>query len=282
MYIPVVERAGLPGLPGPWWQCRGLAHWRTTADYVCDRPGEPDIQLMLILGGRGRGTYLGAPWTAGPGTAVLLDLTARHAYASDPNDPWDLWWLRFDGPGIHEWVDPLLDQGPVFALADPRGMHRRMDAIVNALNERRPGWECWIHHHLVGVVAALHESRNQSRLGAGLATGGPLWPVVKAVRERLAAGWDVAGMARLAGLSRAQFTRRFVQAFGQPPMRWLEQLRIEVAQEHLRLRPDHPVADIGMRVGFTSASHFIRVFRAHVGHPPQRWRRLFAGIADPE
>lgn len=81
----------------------------------------------------------------------------------------------------------------------------------------------------------------------------------------------LARLAVEAGLSPSHFARAFRAATGEPPHRYLTQLRIEAAGcllEQTRL----PIIDVGLRCGFTQASHFSTTFRKATGLSPRAYR----------
>ncbi|MFS2099413.1 helix-turn-helix domain-containing protein [Variovorax sp. Varisp85] len=92
----------------------------------------------------------------------------------------------------------------------------------------------------------------------------------------LASDVSLAEVARECGLSRSHFSKAFKQTFGQAPHAWLVAQRVDAARRLLR-QPDLPIAEIAATCGFADQSHLTRVFSAHIGTPPARWRRLNAG-----
>ncbi len=79
-------------------------------------------------------------------------------------------------------------------------------------------------------------------------------------------------IADAAGLSMDHFGRVFRKHMGQPPMRYLRQVRIEKACYLLRCTTDR-VEDIARRVGFEDPFHFSRVFKSVKGVSPREYRR---------
>jgi transcriptional regulator GlxA family with amidase domain len=49
------------------------------------------------------------------------------------------------------------------------------------------------------------------------------------------------------------------------------------AARRLLGQPHLPIAEIATACGFSDQSHLTRVFTAHMGTSPARWRRLNAG-----
>ena len=92
-----------------------------------------------------------------------------------------------------------------------------------------------------------------------------------AMDRRFAEPLDVPGLARVALMSPAHFSRSFRAVFGETPHRYLQRRRIERAMALLR-ETDLSVTDVSLAVGFDSLGTFSRTFLAVVGSPPSRYR----------
>ena len=88
-------------------------------------------------------------------------------------------------------------------------------------------------------------------------------------KRRLGDPLRVADLAEAACMSEPTFYRAFQNEFGQTPLAYLTGLRIERARRLLR-DPRRTVTDVAASVGFGSVSHFIRVYRDHVGRTPKQ------------
>jgi AraC-like DNA-binding protein len=89
---------------------------------------------------------------------------------------------------------------------------------------------------------------------------------------------DVAALARHAHVSPAHFSRRFKQAFGETPHRYLQTRRVERAQRLLR-DTDLSVTDVCFEVGFSSLGSFSTTFHRVAGMTPTAYRATVAGFA---
>lgn len=79
-------------------------------------------------------------------------------------------------------------------------------------------------------------------------------------------------LAIVAGLSISQFDRRFRDAFGQTPSRFLIRYRLTRASQRL-VDSDYTISRIAQEVGFYDHSHFTREFRNMFGTSPGRYRK---------
>ncbi len=85
-------------------------------------------------------------------------------------------------------------------------------------------------------------------------------------------------MARVAGLSRAHFSREFRAAFGESPHTYLLTRRMERAAALLR-NTDRSVLDICMSVGLQSVGSFTTSFKRTYGVTPTQYRASFPPAA---
>ncbi|MBP2702589.1 helix-turn-helix domain-containing protein [Microbispora sp. RL4-1S] len=106
-----------------------------------------------------------------------------------------------------------------------------------------------------------------------------------AVRDDVAGGHHlgaltVARIARFAGLSPRTLVRRFHEATGTTPLRWLHVQRLARARELLE-STDLPIEHIGRLCGMGSAGNLRHHFTRSAGVTPMAYRRSFQGDRPP-
>ncbi len=94
---------------------------------------------------------------------------------------------------------------------------------------------------------------------------------IEAMEQDPSRRWTVAELARIAGLSRAAFARRFRRATGVTPMGHLTALRMRVAAEQLTSNVDK-LAAIAALVGYASEFAFAKAFKRAFGISPGSFR----------
>lgn len=198
-------------------------------------------------------------------------------------------WLRFDHrsafnldlPGRSEHCQPAPEK--LWGFTPPltvNASHARraaneFAAVVGRWYEREPLAQVdanlalseWLHHWLRSEMPANHP--------------GPDAPIVAAerlARRRHGADVSVSDMAAAAGMGRSAFTVAFQQARGATPGAFLRRLRLDEACVLLVSQP-LPIAEIGGRVGYPSASSFGRAFRAAFGCTPKAYREQYGATA---
>lgn len=94
---------------------------------------------------------------------------------------------------------------------------------------------------------------------------------IRMMSASLEAPLPPAAIAQDIGISVRQLERLFGRYMNLSPAKFAMELRMEKAQR-LLVQTDMPVTEIGLACGFTSMSHFSRVYRAHFGVPPKHQR----------
>jgi AraC-like DNA-binding protein len=126
----------------------------------------------------------------------------------------------------------------------------------------------------------LQSSRKAGTLPA-LFSDARIGRAIAAILDRPSSAHSVTSLARDAAMSRSAFARDFKATLGVTPMEFLTRIRLNLARRMLAstLRP---VEAIAAEIGFSSRSHFSRVFRNHYGTDPSTFRRRnFLGFDPP-
>lgn len=99
------------------------------------------------------------------------------------------------------------------------------------------------------------------------------------IDREFAAPLDVEAIARGVGMSAGHFSRRFREAYGEPPYRYLMTRRVERAMALLR-HGERSVTEVCFAVGFSSLGTFSSRFSELVGMSPSAYRDLAPGWAE--
>jgi transcriptional regulator GlxA family with amidase domain len=91
---------------------------------------------------------------------------------------------------------------------------------------------------------------------------------------------SVENLAAKACVCPRHFSRRFKVEFGTTPADFVERLRLGEARHRLS-NGDNSVGNVGISVGFRSASAFCRAFERRLGLNPSEYRRRFATSSTP-
>ncbi|MCE9649027.1 MAG: AraC family transcriptional regulator [Parvibaculum sp.] len=84
--------------------------------------------------------------------------------------------------------------------------------------------------------------------------------------------WNLEELAKLSGMSRTSFAVRFREVVGVPPLTYVLNWRMRLAERELS-ETDHSVADIAWSLGYGSESAFSNAFSRANGISPGRFRK---------
>ncbi|POH63678.1 MULTISPECIES: AraC family transcriptional regulator [Cryobacterium] len=98
-----------------------------------------------------------------------------------------------------------------------------------------------------------------------------LRPALALIHEQPAKSWSLEDLARAASMSRTTFAGRFRDAAGTPPLSYLINWRMLLAQRELRTS-DTQIRALALQVGYSSESAFSTAFKRRVGESPLSYR----------
>lgn len=165
--------------------------------------------------------------------------------------------MRGDEGRLPSWLAAYVELLDAEATGDAPGsdvvMARLSDALVaralraHASEAEQPGWLRGLRDpHIAKALGAMH--------------------------EQLRKPWTLAALAKIAGLSRAAFALRFVDAVGETPMKYLLRCRMRHAMTLLR-DERKSLAQIAQRVGYASEAALSNAFKRHTGVAPGVYRK---------
>ena len=99
----------------------------------------------------------------------------------------------------------------------------------------------------------------------------PIRKTLRLMSDSPSMALTVNALAEAAFLSPAAFQKKFLKEVGMTPIKYLRARVIAAAQRDLQLG-ELSLREISAKYGFCDQFHFSRVFRAHVGVPPTKYR----------
>ncbi|THF62098.1 AraC family transcriptional regulator [Pseudothauera rhizosphaerae] len=262
-----------------FWRCAELPFAesrRACASRACYRPHtHPTLSIGCVDAGSSLFTAAGTTTPIATGTVVHVPPECLHACNPAPGAAWSYQMLHLDAA----WVDAVRREAgfdapagrPESAAISTRpadyAHFRRLNALLFSAAGPREKEAALIE--FIGARYAAHVCRiGGAPVGAAARRG--VHKAQQRLREDCAADLPLAELAQAAGMSRYQLIRAFRAATGLTPHAWQLNLRIQHARARLRAGDD--LAELAYRLGFADQSHFQRVFKAHVGVTPGRYR----------
>lgn len=152
-------------------------------------------------------------------------------------------------------------------------------AVTSALEDERESAE----ESLVRAARLLRQPTEAAPQGPVSKGGLAPWQVRKVttyIEANLGSPIRSDDLAAMVRLTACHFSRAFRNTFGTPPLQYVAERRMELAQG-LMLSSDAPLSQIALDCGCSDQAHFSRLFRRFVGETPRDWRRARMGQAVP-
>ncbi|WGF88422.1 helix-turn-helix domain-containing protein [Marinivivus vitaminiproducens] len=231
----------------------------------------PFTVLQHSLGGTGRLRWERKSFSVAPGETMLVMIPHDHRYWLEPGEWWEFFWIAMYGQEALRILKTILDaKGPVFRLS-PATIETIAGCCLDIVDERAatPGRASAVAYNVVmslyDDVLGPHADQLDPEQDDAVAA------VRDHVRTHLDAGLDVAALARIAGFSRAHFTRIFKEAEGMGPAEYVLMTRMRRAARLLETG-DMSVKAISLAVGFADQNYFAKAFRRTFGTSPTEFR----------
>lgn len=151
----------------------------------------------------------------------------------------------------------------LMTLRDPAACYSLLRGAEHAWRTRGPGWRC-------RCMSALYGLLGQAEAEAAYLPSGEREALRQAettIREQFTQPLSVEALAASCGVSSVAFRRRFARVYGMPPLQYIRNLRLELA-EALLSSGECTAAEAALRSGFGDPSYFSREYKKIRGVTP--------------
>ncbi len=250
----------------------GGCEW-CAADFVVERKRFPFLAFEFVARGKGRVTFDGKSHLLGAGHAFFFDPATPQQIRSDADDPMVKYFFNFTGKRAAGLLQELgLNPGTVIRLLDGGRVVALLEEVIDhALRGSEWG--------LRSATAALQHALVLCADGRQPATTSldPAYASYLRCRGHLLRNYpalsSIEQAARHCHVSAAYFTRLFRRYDHETPLTCLTRLKLSQAVILLR-QPGAQVKSVANEVGYKSAAHFSRAFKAWHKQTPQSVTQL--------
>jgi AraC-like DNA-binding protein len=200
-----------------------------------------------------------------------------HEYQADPAHPWELYWVRIEGPGLDALSNLLrIRETPVFPTLDDTAMRHLFEECFAILEAPSPSAPAQMHSNIANLLQALYENRFKDGSQEDEPVPSALERPLVRMRQHYADALRLSDLAPLAGMSVSHFIRTFKHSMGTSPIDWLRRERINQAKRRL-IDSEEPIKEIARQCGYRDPYFFSKDFKKLTGHPPSAYREQERG-----
>ena len=235
-------------------------------------PGVRDHYLIHYVAA-GRGTYVvsGITHEVKSGDIFLAKPSQLITYTADQDDPWEYYWVGFNGSNANKLVAqlPFGAEQPVYTCKNPEKVKK---ALFNIFLSRGPEnySEALMVGYLYIFLAELMKETEHTESRAQSSSSVYVSNAVKFIQFNYSHEITIDDIAKAVGVSRSHLYRVFMSNLNESPIDYLTNYRINEACYLLR-SGNLSIAEIATSVGFFDQFYFSRVFKKNKGVPPSKY-----------
>ena len=239
-------------------------------DHHVKREHFPGHELIWCLAGKGWVRLQGKVHDVTAGELAWINCAKPHSHWADAADPWEVYWLRIEGPRL-ESISQMLctDLSPVFSGCPPETSTLYTE-VFERMQNPSPESPALVHVAVARLLAAVFCARAGS--GEAFKAAPPvLHKAVEWMQLYYFQPTRVKKLAEMSGLSPSHFNRIFKRTFGTSPIDWLRRERISQAKRRL-VESNESVKQIAEQVGYADRFFFSKDFKSYTGMTPGEFR----------
>jgi AraC-like DNA-binding protein len=251
-----------------------LGFYPQALEHRMHRPQPDDHLLIYCRAGQGWLETADGRLAVSGGDLLLLPKGQAHAYGADPQRPWTLYWVHFDGELVADFLKPL-GKGPLWRIGVQPRLLAEFDALLN-LRKQGLNLAHFIHaaHQLQVLLTSLAVLPARTTLKSGRVLD--VDAVQAVMRAHLHGSLNLDELAAQFKLSRFHFAKTYRALTGHAPIQDFIQLKMAHACRLLD-EGEQGIRQVAEQLGYEDMYYFSRLFRKVVGMAPSHYRALHQG-----
>ncbi|MGZ0039355.1 AraC family transcriptional regulator [Paenibacillus ottowii] len=243
-----------------------------TDTYVMERQKLTSFLLLFTLSGRGELQYRGKDYILKPHDMLFINCEEYVQYKASCQKTWEFISVNLNGNLIDHFYEQFDKHNkPVISLQDSSVVLDKLRTLLHVQPERSLSSELLSSKIIVELLTIIlqHPYSNPNANSDGTTE-------VRKVKQYLDQSYceriTLDSLADMFGLNKFNLAKNFKKQVGFSPIEYLINVRITAAQGWLKTS-DVAIVDIAQYVGIPNTSHFINLFKEHIGETPHSYRK---------
>ena len=226
--------------------------------------------IHYVVSGRGRYTVAGKEFELSAGDIFLIYPSSVVSYAADETDPWEYYWVGFNGTEAKRLVDmtAFRKEEPVLNYSDYPDIKKLLFNIYSNRGAETKN-EALMLGRLYIFLARLIELGGKDQIEDSISKR-YLRQAIQFIVHNYCSNIDIEDIASASGISRSHLYRIFISEVGMAPSDYLTNYRINKACALLH-ESRFTVTEVANSVGYEDALYFSRVFKRIKGVSPTKY-----------
>lgn len=235
-------------------------------------PGVRDHFLIhMVLSGKGRYTCDGKTFELKAGDMFLIKPSQVVHYIADEQDPWEYYWVGFNGTYAQRATShlPFSEARPVYAPKNFEACKEYLYQIYAHSGNAMSNSVAMVGYLYLFLAALIEEGRRLSPAQPATQSSYVI-DAIKFIQFNYSTDISVDDIANAVGISRSHLYRVFISNLGQSPIDYLTEYRINEACNLIK-NTNLSISQIAVSVGFFDQFYFSRVFKKIKNVPPSKY-----------
>jgi AraC-like DNA-binding protein len=248
---------------------------RAKDHYTYRKKGLPENFIFYCVDGHGWYKIGDQRFEVGPNEFFILPQNVEHAYGSDENHPWTIYWIHFGGDSLKELneVQVIQKHFKPFYIRNSEDILSIFSKIFKTLEL---GYSidnllfanmCLSHFLTLFIYNSRHYTTPASDKTDCVDNA------ILYMQEHINENISLNELSTRYNYSVSRFSNLFKQKTGYAPIDYFMQMKMQKACQHLDLT-NRSIKDIAFSMGFDDPYYFSKRFSTMIGVSPKKYRSL--------
>lgn len=249
-----------------------LGYFQKSSSFRMERKDLTSFLLVFTLSGKGELLYRDKNYILNPHDLFFINCREYVQYKTFGHGNWEFISLYLYGNLIENFYEQFANHNkPVISLHDPYIILDKLHSLIYGQSDRSFSAELLTSRLIVEVLTCiLQHPYDRPHVNADTLSE------VRRVQQYLDQSYSeritLDSLADMFQLNKFNLAKNFKKQIGFSPIDYLINVRITAAQSWLKTC-DMSIVDIAKHVGIPNTSHFINLFKEHIGETPHSFRK---------
>jgi len=241
-------------------------------DYMQDE--RHDYCLQYVISGEGFFFTNDTLYTVGKGDIFLLPRSSEHYYKANPNNPYDYFWIHFNGSGIEEYLSRIgiSDANPVIENVYDETIVEIFEKLMDVSKNKTNINELLILSLGYELLYKIASKINSHETATNDFFEELCNNVTNYIIENFKKPITLDDIAKKFSLDKRYLIRLYKRGTGYTPIHFLINYRLEYAC--ILLKQGYPVNEVVCASGFNDIPNFNVRFKKIIGVTPSEFRLM--------
>lgn len=239
-----------------------------------NRENLDSLLFVVVLEGKGYLTYKERKFNVSEGCCFFIDCLDTHCYESDPNDPWKILWVHFNGPTARGYYSCF--EETFVNVIKPNNIYpfkNILERIID-INHKSDAYTEIKTSQLLTDLLTLTLTFKNNDMDYTIKASKSLSEVKEYLDNHFTEEIYLETLCDLFCMSKFYLTKEFKKAYGVTISKYVISRRIKYAKELLRFT-DKPIDKISEICGFYDTSYFNKQFKTAEDITPFKYRKTW-------